>query len=73
MEQIGKVIVALGAVIAVVGLVVWGLGKIGFRGLPGDIRFESESFKFYFPIVTCVVISIILTLIVWLCQWMRRG
>ncbi len=73
MEQAGRLILILGAILAVVGLVVWALGKVGFKGLPGDIRVESESFKFYFPIVTCIVISILLTLAMWLWQWLRRG
>lgn len=73
MEQIGKLIVVLGAVLVVVGLVAWGLGRIGFKGLPGDIRVESDGFKFYFPVVTCLVISILLTVASWLWQWLRKG
>lgn len=72
MEQLGKWLFLLGSVLAVLGLVVWGIGKIGFKGLPGDIRYESEHFSFYFPIVTCIVLSLALTLLAWLWQWLRK-
>ena len=72
MEQLGRWLFLLGSVLAVLGLVVWGIGKIGFKGLPGDIRYESEHFSFYFPIVTCIVLSLVLTLLGWLWQWLRK-
>ena len=72
MEQLGKFLFLLGSGLAVLGLVVWGIGTIGFKGLPGDIRYESERFSFYFPIVTCIVLSLALTLLVWLWQWLRK-
>ena len=72
MEQLGRWLFLLGSVLAVLGLVVWGIGKIGFKGLPGDIRYESENFSFYFPIVTCIVLSLVLTLLGWLWQWLRK-
>lgn len=72
MEQLGRWLFLLGSVVAVLGLVVWGIGKIGFKGLPGDIRYESEHFSFYFPIVTCIVLSLVLTLLGWLWQWLRK-
>ena len=73
MEQLGKLLIIVGAVVFVVGCLVWILGKAGWRGLPGDIEYESNGFRFYFPLVTCIVISIVLTAIVWLCNWLRRG
>ena len=72
MEQIGRWLFLLGVVLAVVGLVVWGAGKIGFKGLPGDIRYESDHVSFYFPIVTCIVLSLVLSLLVWLWQGLRK-
>ena len=73
MEQSGKLILILGLVLAGVGLLVWGLGKAGFRGLPGDIHYRSEDFQFHFPIVTCIVISVFLTAMMWLWHWIREG
>ena len=72
MANAGKFLVVAGLLVAVVGLVVWGLGRAGFRGLPGDIRYESGNARFYFPIVTCIVLSVILTALSWLWQWLGR-
>ena len=55
----------LGGVILMVGLALWaGLGAGWLGRLPGDIRIERGNTAFYFPIVTCIVVSIILTLLV---------
>jgi Protein of unknown function (DUF2905) len=64
MPEVGKFLVIIGAVIIVLGLLLWsGLGA-GFLGrLPGDIRIERGNSTFYFPIVTCIIISIVLSLI----------
>ena len=56
----GKLLIAAGVVLILLGLLSYVLPL--FR-LPGDIRYEGEHFKFYFPVVTCIVISIILTLV----------
>lgn len=73
MEQAGRILIAAGLSLAALGLAVWGLGKIGFRGLPGDIHYESENLKFHFPIVTCLVSSIILSALLWLIHWLSRS
>ncbi len=64
MPELGKFLVIIGAVIAMVGILLWsGIGT-GFLGkLPGDIRVERGNSVFYFPIVTCIVMSIVLSLI----------
>lgn len=72
MSQAGKWMVLLGMAIALVGLVVWGLGRAGFRGLPGDLRYESDGVRIYFPLVTCLVISALLTFGLWLWRWLSR-
>jgi hypothetical protein len=68
----GKMIVVVGLLLVVAGAVVWALGRAGLRGLPGDIRYESGNVRFYFPVVTCVVLSVILTAVMWLWQWLGR-
>ncbi|MGQ9651512.1 MAG: DUF2905 domain-containing protein [Phycisphaerae bacterium] len=68
MIPMGKLIIVLGIVMVVIGAAIWALGRVGFRGLPGDIRYESENVRFYFPIVSCIVLSVILTLGMWLWQ-----
>lgn len=67
MQDFGKILVAVGLVIVVLGLVLWKTGGLGPLGrLPGDITIKGEHSRFYFPIVTCLIISAVLTLISWL-------
>jgi ribose/xylose/arabinose/galactoside ABC-type transport system permease subunit len=62
--ELGKFLVVLGAVIVVLGLLLWsGVGSGWLGRLPGDIRIERGNSTFYFPIVTCIIISIVLSLI----------
>jgi DUF2905 family protein len=70
--DIGRWLVGAGLVLALVGAVLWIAGRAGFRGLPGDVRIEGERYRFYFPIVTCLVVSAVLTILVWLFQRWRR-
>jgi hypothetical protein len=60
-----RVLIALGAVLLLVGLAWPWLARLGLGRLPGDIRVETENGVFYFPITTCVVISLVLSLVVW--------
>lgn len=67
MHDFGKVLVVLGITIAVLGLLLWKTGGLGPLGrLPGDISIQRGSGSFHFPIVTCLVISLLLTLVSWL-------
>ena len=62
--ELGKFLIALGAVIVVLGLLLWtGVGSGWLGRLPGDIRIERGNSTFYFPIVTCIIISIVLSLV----------
>jgi hypothetical protein len=64
MESLGKILVIAGLSLAIVGVLLWsGLGKSWLGRLPGDIHVERGNWGFYFPIVTCLVISIILTVL----------
>jgi hypothetical protein len=72
MTAIGKTMVIVGAGLVVIGALVWLLGRLGFRGMPGDIRYESEDVRLYVPIVTCLVLSALLTGLLWLWQWFGR-
>jgi hypothetical protein len=60
-----RILIALGVLLVVVGVLWPWLSKLGLGRLPGDIRVETESGGFYFPIVTCLVISVVLSLILW--------
>lgn len=67
MAELGKLLALCGVLLVIVGLLLWFGPKIPWLGrLPGDIAIERENFRFYFPIVTCLVLSLILTLIAWL-------
>ena len=68
MPHLGKILVITGLLLVIAGLVVWFAGdRFGWIGnLPGDIRIEKEKFRFYFPITTMIIISVILTLILWI-------
>lgn len=58
--------VVLGIVLVVLGLAMPWLGKLGLGRLPGDILVERENFTFYFPIATSLLISLVLSLLLWL-------
>jgi hypothetical protein len=59
-------LIILGVVLVVAGLLWPWLGKLGLGRLPGDIVIERESFRLYLPITTSILISIVLSLILWL-------
>jgi hypothetical protein len=65
--QFGKMMIILGAVLILVGLAVTFFDRVPFLGkLPGDIHIKRDNFQFYFPLATSIVISIVLSLILWL-------
>ena len=67
MNDLGKLIFFVGVAIAVVGLLMWmGVGRGWFGKLPGDISYSRGNFSFHFPLVTCILLSLLLTLILWL-------
>lgn len=67
MNELGKAIFVLGAVLCIVGLLLWsGFGRSWIGRLPGDIHYTKGNFSFYFPIVTCLILSLVLTLVFWL-------
>ena len=61
-----RFLITVGIVLLVLGLAWPWLQKMGLFKLPGDIAVEKENFKFYFPITTSIIISIVLSLIFWL-------
>ena len=71
-QQIGKWLIAAGIFIAVVGVLVMLLGRVGLFKLPGDLEFGSRGWRIYIPIASCVLLSIILTLILRLINYFRR-
>ena len=64
MPELGKLLVVVGLALAAVGVLLWfGVGKSWLGRLPGDIHYSRGYFSFYFPLVTCIIVSIILTLL----------
>jgi hypothetical protein len=71
-QQFGKYILITGIVISIIGGIVILLGKIGLSQLPCDVELEGKNWKIYFPVISCIVISIILTGILWLISFLRK-
>jgi hypothetical protein len=63
-RDVGKLIVVVGVITTLIGLLMWsGFAPKWLGRLPGDIRIEREHSSFYFPIVTCIILSIVLSLL----------
>ena len=73
MPNAGWFIVGVGLLIAVIGLGYVFLPSLPWIGrLPGDIVIERENFRFYFPLATCILLSLVLTGIMWLVRYFSR-
>jgi len=73
--QLGRVIVVLGVVLVGIGLLLMAGARAGFFDLgrlPGDIAYKGKNVSFYFPVVTCLVLSALGTLVFWLISFFRR-
>lgn len=73
-RELGKGLLIPGLVIAAVGVFLLAGAKLPFRlgRLPGDVSYHGRHTSFYFPIVTCIVLSVVLTVILWIVGAMRR-
>lgn len=73
MQHPAWLLVIVGLLIAVIGLVWLFAPAVPWLGkLPGDIVIERENFRFYFPLTTCILLSLLLTGIVWLVRYFSR-
>jgi len=73
--QLGKFLVIVGVLLVAVGLLLMAGAKSSFFGLgrlPGDIIYKGKNAQFYFPIVTCLVLSVVLTLVFWIISHFTR-
>jgi hypothetical protein len=67
MNELGRLLLVFGALIALAGLVLMLFGRVPWLGrLPGDIHVQRGNWTFYFPLGTSILISILLTLVLWL-------
>jgi hypothetical protein len=77
MRELGRMIFFTGTALAAAGALVWLVARRGrfplrLGRLPGDIAYQGKHGSFYFPVVTCILLSVALTLILWLVQWLKR-
>lgn len=74
LREFGRMLIGVGLVIALLGGVLFLAGRLPLRlgRLPGDVAISGRRGSFYFPIVTCLVLSAVLTLVMWLIGQMRK-
>ncbi|MCF6092748.1 DUF2905 domain-containing protein [Microaerobacter geothermalis] len=72
MNPVAKMLIGLGIVLIMIGL-IWQIGGrfLPLGRLPGDIVVEKENFKFYFPVMTSIILSIVLTVLSLIFRWFR--
>ena len=67
MSELGKLLILLGVIMLVVGVILLMAPKIPWLGkLPGDITYQGKGFTFYLPLATCILLSVVLSLILYL-------
>lgn len=73
-RELGKLLLAIGIILVAIGAVLVSGMKMPFRlgHLPGDIAHQGRHGSFYFPIVTCIAISVGLTLVLWIIRLFRH-
>ncbi len=74
MTDLGRTIIVVGIVLVVLGGIILLLGRSGLPigRLPGDITVRGKNSTFYFPLMTCILLSIVLSVISWLVQHFRK-
>jgi hypothetical protein len=72
-RELGKALIACGLALAVIGTFLFASGKLPFRlgHLPGDISYKGTNSSFYFPVVTCILLSVLLSVVLWLVSYFR--
>lgn len=73
--QLGKLLVIAGLILVIVGAILMVSSKFSFFGLgrlPGDIVYKGKNVRFYFPIVTSIILSVLLTLLLWLISHLTK-
>jgi hypothetical protein len=72
--QLGRLLVILGIALVILGLIAMSGAKLPFSNfgrLPGDIAFRGKHFQFYFPVVTCLILSGVATAIMWIISYLK--
>ncbi|WP_244891086.1 DUF2905 domain-containing protein [Cyclobacterium xiamenense] len=72
MPSVAKLLIIIGLLLLITGLLLWWLPKFpGFKGIPGDMVFKKENFTFYLPVGTSILLSLLLTVLLYL--WRKFG
>jgi hypothetical protein len=74
MNELGKLLIGLGLMLAVVGVVLLAAGRFGLPlgRLPGDVAYKGKNVSVYFPLGTCILLSVVLSLLLYLVSRFRR-
>jgi len=74
MADVGKLLVVFGAILVVLGLLFVGLSRshLPLGHLPGDIYYRGKNFTFYFPFMTCLLLSVVISAVIYLINHLRR-
>jgi predicted Co/Zn/Cd cation transporter (cation efflux family) len=71
--QAGKFLIIAGVALVVLGLLLMAGVRLSFLGrLPGDIAYRGRNVTFYFPVVTCLLVSVVLTIVFWLVSFLTK-
>ncbi len=73
--QLGRFLVIAGVILVALGLLFVAGSKfptVGLGRLPGDIAYRGRNFQFYFPIVTCLIVSVVLTAVLWIISFLTK-
>jgi hypothetical protein len=69
----GKMLIIIGIILIVAGAIISYSDKIPFLGkLPGDVSIERENFKFYFPVTTCIIISVLISILFYIVRAIKK-
>ena len=76
-RELGRMMIYAGAALAAIGALLWLAARLGglplrIGRLPGDIAYRGKQGSFYFPVVTCILLSVVMTLVLWLVQWLKK-
>ena len=64
-RELGRLLIVLGGVILIAGIALTAAGRLGVGRMPGDLVYKRGNFTFYFPLMTSIVLSIVLSLLLW--------
>ena len=72
LQNLGKFLILVDIIISALGILIIIANRFGFPRLPGDIELTGKNTKVYLPIATCIVISVLLSLVMWLINFFRK-